>query len=82
MASIFKEGAFKTFTYLFKLFSHNNSLSLTKVEPSPSPPYITNAQDIAGSLQNYLSTEQLIELRPRIRWISRIDKVDLAQQIP
>lgn len=67
MTSIFKEGAFKAFTHLFKLFPYNNSLSLSKVEPAPCPPCITDAQDISGSLQNYLSREQLIELRPRIR---------------
>lgn len=67
MTSIFKEGAFKAFTHLFKLFLYNISLSFTKVKPAHSPPCITNAQDISGSLQNYLSTEQLIELRPRIR---------------
>lgn len=67
MTSIFKEQVFKASTPLFKLFLYNNSLSPTKVDSAPSPPCITDAQDISGSLQNYMSTEQLIELRPRIR---------------
>lgn len=67
MTSIFKEGAFKAYTHLFKLFPYDNSLSLCKVERAPSPPRIRDAQDISGSLQNYLSTEQLIELRPNFK---------------
>lgn len=74
MTGILKAGAFKAFTHLFKLFPYNKSLNLTKAEPAPSPPCIIDAQDISGSLQNSLSTEQLIELRPRIRPISRTDQ--------